>query len=44
MSAAKVKIGRYETGGDGSEESKKHRWEEKLPIICDCGFVMQYVV
>jgi len=41
MRATKLKIGSYETGGDGSEATKEHRWEEQLSFGCSCGLVMR---
>jgi hypothetical protein len=41
MRASKLKISSYETGGDGSEDTKAYRWEEQLPSGGSCGFVIQ---
>jgi hypothetical protein len=43
MRATKLKIGSYETGGDGSEDTKEHRWDEQLSFGGNCGFVMRLV-
>jgi hypothetical protein len=43
MRATNLKIGGYETGGDGSEDTKEHRWEEQLSFGGNCGFVMRLV-